>query len=135
MTKQLDAGVVSEVMRMVSLGLSYREIARRVGCSAHGVVNVFMRERAAVAGKKAFVVNRVGDFGFALGIFAVFMMTGAVDFDTVFVQPMGLDGTSAVVVVAPPVAAVPDVAVASPPPREAAAGSVMARSFRQVIDS
>jgi IS30 family transposase len=47
--EQLSAEVVSEVMRMVSLGLSYREIGRRVGCSAHGVVNVFMRERAAVA--------------------------------------------------------------------------------------
>jgi IS30 family transposase len=47
--KQLGADVVGEVMRMVSQGLSYREIARRVGCSAHGVVNVFMRERAAVA--------------------------------------------------------------------------------------
>ncbi len=32
------------------------------------------------------MVNRVGDFGFSLGIFAVFMMTGAVDFDTVFAQ-------------------------------------------------
>jgi len=48
-SKQLGAGVVSEVMRLVASGLSYREIARRVGCSAHGVVNVFMRERAAVS--------------------------------------------------------------------------------------
>ena len=49
MPKQLSVEVVGEVMRMVSQGLSYREIGRRVGCSAHGVVNVFMRERAAVA--------------------------------------------------------------------------------------
>ena len=48
MSKQLGAGVVGEVMRLVGSGLSYREIARQVGCSAHGVVNVFMRERAAV---------------------------------------------------------------------------------------
>jgi IS30 family transposase len=48
-SKQLGAGVVREVMRLVGTGVSYREIARRVGCSAHGVVNVFMRERAAVS--------------------------------------------------------------------------------------
>src|SRR4029453_18273884 len=35
---------------------------------------------------------RVGDFGFALGIFAVFMMTGAVDLDTVFAQAPNLTG-------------------------------------------
>jgi NADH-quinone oxidoreductase subunit L len=33
---------------------------------------------------KAFVVNRVGDFGFALGIFAVFFIFGSLDLDTVF---------------------------------------------------
>ena len=49
MANRLGPGVVGEVMRMVSEGLSYREIARRLGCSAHGVVNVFMRERAVVA--------------------------------------------------------------------------------------
>src|SRR2546421_219455 len=32
----------------------------------------FERERAAVAGKKAFVTNRVGDFGFMLAMFLVF---------------------------------------------------------------
>ncbi len=34
----------------------------------------------------------MGDFGFALGIFAVFMMTGAIDFDTVFAQAPSLTG-------------------------------------------
>jgi NADH-quinone oxidoreductase subunit L len=38
------------------------------------------------------VVNRIGDFGFALGIFAVFMMTNSVDLDTVFAQAAGLGG-------------------------------------------
>ncbi|WP_366656250.1 NADH-quinone oxidoreductase subunit L [Fodinicurvata sp. EGI_FJ10296] len=37
--------------------------------------------RAAI---KAFLVNRVGDFGLALGIFAVFKIFGSVHFDTVF---------------------------------------------------
>src|SRR5262249_12855640 len=33
-----------------------------------------------------------GDFGFALGIFAVFLTTGALDFDTVFAQAPGIAG-------------------------------------------
>ena len=39
---------------------------------------------AADAGKKAFVVNRIGDFGFILGIFGVFALFGSLDFATVF---------------------------------------------------
>src|SRR5690348_14522988 len=42
------------------------------------------RKSANDASIKAFIVNRVGDFGFALGIFAVFVIFGALDFDTVF---------------------------------------------------
>jgi NADH-quinone oxidoreductase subunit L len=42
------------------------------------------RPSANAAAIKAFVVNRVGDFGFALGIFAVFFIFGALDFGTVF---------------------------------------------------
>src|SRR6516225_9789883 len=42
------------------------------------------RDTANAAAIKAFVVNRVGDFGFALGIFAVFLLFGSLDFDTVF---------------------------------------------------
>ncbi len=39
---------------------------------------------------KAFIVNRVGDFGFLLGIFLVFVLTGSVAFDTIFPQIAGL---------------------------------------------
>jgi NADH-quinone oxidoreductase subunit L len=39
---------------------------------------------AADAGKKAFVVNRIGDFGFALGIFGCFALFGTADFDRMF---------------------------------------------------
>jgi NADH-quinone oxidoreductase subunit L len=42
------------------------------------------RPSANAAAIKAFVVNRVGDFGFALGIFFVFKLYDAVGFDTVF---------------------------------------------------
>jgi NADH-quinone oxidoreductase subunit L len=43
---------------------------------------------------KAFIVNRVGDFGFALGIFAVFVIFGSLDFDTVFGKAPAAVGTT-----------------------------------------
>ena len=52
----------------------------------------YYKPEANAAAIKAFIVNRVGDFGFSLGIFAVFYLTGAVDFDTVFAQAPGLAG-------------------------------------------
>jgi NADH-quinone oxidoreductase subunit L len=52
----------------------------------------FQKPEANAAAIKAFIVNRVGDFGFALGIFAVFYLTGAVDFDTIFAQAPSLVG-------------------------------------------
>jgi NADH-quinone oxidoreductase subunit L len=44
----------------------------------------FLKPTANAAAMKAFIVNRVGDFGFALGIFGCFMMFGSVEFDTIF---------------------------------------------------
>jgi NADH-quinone oxidoreductase subunit L len=44
----------------------------------------YHKKFAADAGKKAFVVNRIGDFGFILGIFGVFALFGTLDFGTVF---------------------------------------------------
>src|ERR1051325_2624493 len=52
----------------------------------------YHKPEANAAAIKAFIVNRVGDFGFALGIFAIFMLTGAIDFDTVFAQAPSLTG-------------------------------------------
>lgn len=52
----------------------------------------YHKPEANAAAIKAFVVNRVGDFGFALGIFALFMLVGAVDFDTLFAQAPSLSG-------------------------------------------
>ncbi len=42
------------------------------------------RPSANAAAIKAFVVNRIGDFGFALGIFAVYKLFGSLHFQTVF---------------------------------------------------
>jgi NADH-quinone oxidoreductase subunit L len=52
----------------------------------------YHKPEANAAAIKAFVVNRVGDFGFALGIFAVFMMTSSIELDTVFAQAPSLTG-------------------------------------------
>jgi NADH-quinone oxidoreductase subunit L len=52
----------------------------------------YHKPEANAAAIKAFIVNRIGDFGFALGMFAVFMMTGAVDLGTIFQQAPTLPG-------------------------------------------
>src|SRR5690349_13206877 len=66
-----------------------------VGLMSYLLVGFWYEKPAPnAAAIKAFIVNRVGDFGFALGIFAVFVMTGAVDFDTVFAQAPSLVGKS-----------------------------------------
>jgi len=46
----------------------------------------YKKESANKAAIKAFVVNRVGDFGFALGIFLIFYIFGTVNYDEVFQQ-------------------------------------------------
>jgi len=46
----------------------------------------YKKESANAAAIKAFVVNRVGDFGFALGIFLIFYIFGTVNYDEVFQQ-------------------------------------------------
>jgi len=56
----------------------------------------FEREAPADAGKKAFLVTRIGDFGFALGVMLIFATFGTLDFDQVFERaPELLDGTIA----------------------------------------
>ena len=46
----------------------------------------FKKDSANAAAIKAFVVNRVGDFGFALGIFLIFYLFGTVNYSEVFNQ-------------------------------------------------
>ena len=52
----------------------------------------YQRPSANAAAIKAFIVNRVGDFGFALGIFAIFMLVGSTDFETIFAAAPSLTG-------------------------------------------
>jgi NADH-quinone oxidoreductase subunit L len=56
-----------------------------VGLSSYLLIGFWYRRRsAALAAKKAFIVNRVGDLGFSLGIFAVWTVVGTLNFPTVF---------------------------------------------------
>jgi len=56
-----------------------------VGLSSYLLIGFWYdRPSANAAAIKAFVVNRVGDFGFALGIFATFLLFDSVSFDTIF---------------------------------------------------
>ena len=55
-------------------------------CSYLLIGHWYERPSAAGAATKAFIVNRVGDFGFVLGIFLIFAMVGSLDYDKVFLQ-------------------------------------------------
>jgi NADH-quinone oxidoreductase subunit L len=64
-----------------------------VGLASYLLIGFWYQKPSAnAAAIKAFVVNRVGDFGFALGIFAVFMMTNSTDFEVIFGAAPGLAG-------------------------------------------
>ncbi len=56
-----------------------------VGFSSYALIGFwFEKKSAADAGKKAFIVNRVGDFGFLLGFLLLFATTGMLGYDEVF---------------------------------------------------
>ena len=58
-----------------------------VGLCSYFLIGFWFKKKAAnAAAIKAFVVNRVGDFGFALGIFLIFYYFGTVSYDEVFSQ-------------------------------------------------
>ncbi|CAM2899600.1 NADH-quinone oxidoreductase chain L [Legionella steigerwaltii] len=56
-----------------------------VGLVSYLLIGFWYQKESAIEGSlKAFIVNRVGDFGFLLGIALVFAYTGSVDYETVF---------------------------------------------------
>jgi len=56
-----------------------------VGLASYLLIGFWFKKPSAnAAAIKAFVVNRVGDFGFLLGMFGVYVMFGSVNFDTIF---------------------------------------------------
>jgi NADH-quinone oxidoreductase subunit L len=66
-----------------------------VGVASYLLIGFYYRKPSAnAAAIKAFVVNRVGDFGFALGIFGLFYLTDSVRFDDVFARVEDLSRTN-----------------------------------------
>jgi NADH-quinone oxidoreductase subunit L len=85
---------------MLMLVMSNNFLQLFFGWEAVGVVSYlligfwFKKETAIFANMKAFLVNRVGDFGFLLGIAALVMFTGSLDYAEVFSQATRLSGES-----------------------------------------
>ncbi len=66
-----------------------------VGLASYLLIGFWYKKPSAnAAAMKAFIVNRVGDFGFALGIFLVFVLTGSVALDAIFAKIPSLTGAS-----------------------------------------
>jgi NADH-quinone oxidoreductase subunit L len=78
------------VFMMLNLILANNFLLMFVGWEGVGLCSYLLigfwyeKDSAANAGKKAFVVNRVGDFGFILGIFLLFINFGTLDFTDIF---------------------------------------------------
>ncbi len=81
---------------MLMLVMSNNFLQLFFGWEAVGLVSYLLigfwykRETAIFANLKAFIVNRVGDFGFILGISGVVMFTGSLDYATVFAGAEGI---------------------------------------------
>jgi NADH-quinone oxidoreductase subunit L len=68
-----------------------------VGLCSYLLIGFWYRKRtAALAAKKAFIVNRVGDVGFALGIMAIFVSTGTLDIRESIARLSALGGSSTI---------------------------------------
>ena len=66
-----------------------------VGLASYLLIGFWYHKPSAnAAAMKAFIVNRVGDFGFALGIFGAFVVLGHLDFDGAFAAVEAATGTS-----------------------------------------
>ena len=88
---------------MLTLVLANNYLMMFVGWEGVGLASYlligfwFTKDSAASAGKKAFIVNRIGDFGFLIGLFLIIQHFGSLNFTEVFakVQPLAVESTGA----------------------------------------
>src|SRR5579862_4739220 len=88
---------------MLTLVLAKNYLVMFIGWEGVGLASYlligfwFTKDSAASAGKKAFIVNRVGDFGFLIALFLLLKHFGSLNFDQVFqkVIPMGVETAGA----------------------------------------
>ena len=75
-----------------------------VGLCSYLLIGFWFRKKSAAdAGKKAFIVNRIGDFGFLLGMFLLFSTFGTLDFQQLAcagLAPRARNGAWAIVTIA-----------------------------------
>jgi proton-translocating NADH-quinone oxidoreductase, chain L len=65
-----------------------------VGLASYLLIGFWYQKPSAnAAAMKAFVVNRVGDFGFLLGMFGVFVLFNTISFEAIFANAATLEGT------------------------------------------
>ena len=89
---------------MLMLVMSNNFLQLFFGWEAVGLVSYlligfwYQRESAIYAGLKAFIVNRVGDFGFLLGIAAVLYSFGSLDYATVFAKAPEIAGKTVTII-------------------------------------
>lgn len=85
-------------MLMLVLGNNFLQLFfgwEAVGLSSYLLIGFyFNKQSAADAGKKAFIVNRFGDFGFILGLFLIFTQFGSLHYQEVFSRAGELEGQS-----------------------------------------
>ena len=83
-------------MLMLVLGNNFLQLFfgwEAVGLSSYLLIGFYYEKRSAAdAGKKAFIVNRFGDFGFILGLFLLFTQFGSLHYQEVFSRVGALDG-------------------------------------------
>jgi NADH-quinone oxidoreductase subunit L len=86
------------VFSMIVLVMANNFLLLYFGWEAVGLCSYFLigfwfhKKSAANAGKKAFIVNRFGDFGFGLGVILIFLTFGSLEYLTVFGQAGGIVG-------------------------------------------
>ncbi len=88
---------------MLTLVLANNYLMMFVGWEGVGLASYlligfwFTKDSAASAGKKAFIVNRIGDFGFLIGLFLIIQHFGSLNFTEVFakVQPLAAETSGA----------------------------------------
>ncbi|MGA1989179.1 MAG: NADH-quinone oxidoreductase subunit L, partial [Candidatus Sulfotelmatobacter sp.] len=77
---------------MLTLVLASNYLVMFIGWEGVGLASYlligfwFTKDSAASAGKKAFIVNRIGDFGFLIALFLIIQHFGSLDFNKVFAQ-------------------------------------------------
>src|SRR5207248_6308362 len=81
---------------MLTLILAHSYLLMFVGWEGVGLASYlligffFLKQSAAQAGKKAFITNRIGDYGFLLGMFLLIKHFGTLDYDKVFKAVSGV---------------------------------------------